>query len=85
MAALLRPSMFMLLSTFTLALNSLFSKLLTEYFSDAILVMLRLLLPALVMLFIAACSSLGGIYLTCHFYCQLPRLFYVGLKSLNVN
>ncbi len=56
MVAILRPSMFMLLSTFTLALNGLLSKFLTVHFSDAILVMLRLLLPALVMLIFAACS-----------------------------
>ena len=56
MATILRPSMFMLLSTFTLALNGLLSKLLTVHFSDAILVMLRLLIPALVMLLLAMAS-----------------------------
>jgi len=46
----------MLLSTFTLALNGLLSKFLTTHFSDAILVMLRLLIPALVMLLLAMAS-----------------------------
>ncbi|WP_283711118.1 DMT family transporter [Pseudoalteromonas prydzensis] len=56
MATILRPSIFMLLSTFTLALNGLLSKFLTIHFSDAILVMLRLLIPALVMLLLAMAS-----------------------------
>ena len=56
MVAIFRPSMFMLLSTFTLALNGLLAKLLIIHFSDAVLVMLRLLIPALVMLLLAACS-----------------------------
>ncbi|MBB1417728.1 DMT family transporter [Pseudoalteromonas sp. SG44-1] len=92
MAALLRPSMFMLLSTFTLALNSLFSKLLTEYFSDAILVMLRLLLPALVMLFIAACSrwvmpnqaAWGAFILRAIFIASCQGCFMLALSRLTL-
>ncbi|MCQ8877474.1 DMT family transporter [Pseudoalteromonas shioyasakiensis] len=47
-----KPSLFMLLSTFTLSINGLLSKLLTEYFDDALLVLLRLLVPAIIMLLI---------------------------------
>lgn len=47
-----KPSLFMLLSTFTLSINGLLSKMLTEYFDDALLVLLRLLVPAIIMLLI---------------------------------
>lgn len=55
MTSNLRASVFMLLSTFTLALNSFVAKLLTDYFSTSEVVFLRVFLPAIIMLIIAAC------------------------------
>ena len=49
-----RASVFMLLSTFTLALNSFIAKLLTDYFSTSEVVFLRVFLPAIIMLALAA-------------------------------